>query len=215
MGESQHVIEYNVDLLTALETSLSTPRIQPYIAKANGNIAHAWQLYLWNARLAKSFLFPLGVLEVTVRNRIHHSLSSAFGTPDWIQDPKAHYAYFNDYTCLSHITAKDRLTNLKGAPPKSDELVAALSFDFWSNLLRSEYKSLWDEGNRLKDAFPLMNPMGLGTIRPKVSRVNLLRNRIAHHEPIHTMHLRDELNNISEVATIYLQKRLTRCSIIV
>ena len=95
MGQSQEPITYDRALLQALGNALSTSRMAPYLAKAQGDLAYAYQLYLWNARLAKSFLYPLGVLEVAVRNAMHGALSNAFGTDDWVLTPTQHYPYFN------------------------------------------------------------------------------------------------------------------------
>jgi hypothetical protein len=68
MAQSQEPITYDGTLLQALDTTLSRSRLSPYLLLANNDAVYAHQLYLWNARLAKSFLYPLGVVEVAVRN---------------------------------------------------------------------------------------------------------------------------------------------------
>ena len=200
MGQSQEPITYDRALLQALGNALSTSRMAPYLAKAQGDLAYAYQLYLWNARLAKSFLYPLGVLEVAVRNAMHGALSNAFGTDDWVLTPTQHYPYFNASTIASHKSSKDRLTYAKGGvAPTADELVAGLNFDFWSNLLRQEYNVLWAQGNALAAAFPRMQPANQTVARQKISDINHLRNRIAHHEPVHHLDLRSKLVLLEEV----------------
>ena len=47
---------------------LSDKRFGTYLQRAGFNKDYAFELYLYNARLAKAFLFPLQILEVTVRN---------------------------------------------------------------------------------------------------------------------------------------------------
>lgn len=200
MGQSQAIIVYDQALLQALDLNLSSARMAPYIARAHGDSVYAYQLYLWNARLAKSFLYPLGIVEVSVRNSMHKALSAAFGTTDWILNPAQHYPYFNGRTIASHQVSKDRLIRAKGgAAPSSDEMVAGLNFDFWSNLLRAEYHPLWSTNNAIAVAFPLMQPSpDLTTARLRISEINHFRNRIAHHEPIHHLNLQAKLALLEE-----------------
>ena len=59
-----------------------------------------------------------------------------------------------------------------------------LTFDFWSNLFRGEYDALWDT-NTLRDCFPHYPAKAdRSFIQRRAKRLNHLRNRIAHHEPV-------------------------------
>lgn len=203
MAQSQEVIAYDSTLLQALDNSMTVSRMAPYLALAGGDPVHAYQVYLWNARLAKAFLYPLGVVEVTARNSMHRALTKEFGTADWVLRPENHYAHFNTATLRSHKVAKDRLLNsLAGTQPTADQMVAALSFDFWSNLFRPEYNALWATGTLLTDTFPLM-PAPVTSIKARqlMASINHLRNRIAHHEPIHRINLQEEFDKISETVS--------------
>lgn len=201
MGQSQEQITYDDTLLQALDNTLSSSRLAPYLRLAKDDPVYAHQLYLWNARLAKSFLYPLGVVEVTVRNSMHNALSSAFGTPDWVISPNLHYTYFTPQTLASHGSSKRRvIKSNKGRIPSPDEMVAGLNFDFWSNILRQEYAQLWQKGDTLKNAFPLMGPVpDLAQARLAIAEVNHFRNRIAHHEPIHKLDVREKMNLLRKV----------------
>lgn len=201
MGQSQEPIEYNPELVQALDNALSSSRMAPYLHKAQGDAVYAYQLYLWNARLAKSFLYPLGIVEVAVRNSMHSALSKKFGSEHWVLNPSQHYNYFNKKTLSSYSASKNRLITAKGGNNISpDEMVAGLNFDFWSNLLRSEYSTLWVQDGALSNAFPLMKPQpDLTQARTKISEINHLRNRIAHHEPIHHLDLHARIKIIEEV----------------
>ena len=196
MGQSQEPITYDRTLLQALDKTLSSSRLAPYLATANNDPVYAYQLYLWNARLAKSFLYPLGIVEVAIRNSMHNALSTAFGTPNWVINPDQHYGFFNQKTLASHNASKQRLIRSKpGHQPTPDEMVACLNFDFWSNILRAEYVTLWNTQNALRDAFPLMTPAAdLTQARLTISDVNHLRNRIAHHEPIHHLNIKEKMD---------------------
>lgn len=201
MAQSQEPITYDGTLLQALDTTLSRSRLSPYLLLADNDAVYAHQLYLWNARLAKSFLYPLGVVEVAVRNAMHNALSAAFGTPEWVISPNLHYTYFSPQTLASHGSSKSRLINAKnGATPTPDEMVAGLNFDFWSNILRPEYAPMWQIGNALRDTFPLMRPTpDLAQARLSIADVNHFRNRIAHHEPIHHLDIRAKMDLLQTV----------------
>ncbi|UAJ10501.1 hypothetical protein [Polymorphobacter megasporae] len=142
-------------------------------------------LYLWNARLAKAFLFPLQICEVTIRIAINEALATVYGA-DWILAPAFG---LNEHSRASHDRALQRLIRraqrLALPPPVSDDLVAALTFDFWSNLLRDDYDDVWTIPV-LAVAFPnLPHGQGRRQVQKMAAEVNELRNRIAHHEPIH------------------------------
>jgi hypothetical protein len=80
---------------------------------------------------------------------------------------------------------------------KSDGLIAALTFDFWSNLFRREYSAVWMRPGLLTATFPnLAASDGRHEIQQLVAKINYLRNRIAHHEPIHGLNLREQYDAI-------------------
>jgi hypothetical protein len=193
MAESQELINYDETLLAALEASLSAPRLAPYRYAANGNRQQAMTLYLWNSRLSKAFLFPLNVTEVATRNAMHHALSAKFGGPNWILNPPFSLTEESE---ASRKKAISRLTNT----PTSDDLVAALTFDFWSNLFRREYNAIWELPGLLTAIFPNL-PLGEGraAIQLRVAKINHFRNRIAHHEPIHDLNHREIYETILEL----------------
>lgn len=69
MAESQVPYPYTEDNHSII-SSLSEARFAPYLKNAGFNQHYAFSLYLYNARLSKAFLYPLHILEVTLRNRI-------------------------------------------------------------------------------------------------------------------------------------------------
>jgi hypothetical protein len=71
MAESQDACAYDDELLAALEQAISPARFAPYLAAAGDDRKYAIQLYLWNARIAKAFLYPLHMAEITTRNAMH------------------------------------------------------------------------------------------------------------------------------------------------
>ena len=80
MAESQAHFVYDAQTLAGLDATLSASRLKSYLKATNQDREMAIKMYLWNARMAKAFLFPLQVAEVTTRNAIHSSLSRLFGS---------------------------------------------------------------------------------------------------------------------------------------
>ncbi|GGZ32186.1 hypothetical protein [Asticcacaulis endophyticus] len=87
MAESQEIITYTRALLAALDRSLSPERLAPYLGVAAQDRKHALHLYLWNARLSKSFLYPLNMAEVAIRNAMYNAISNEYADPNWLLNP--------------------------------------------------------------------------------------------------------------------------------
>ncbi|SFP23171.1 Abi-like protein [Cohaesibacter marisflavi] len=184
MAESQVPYSYDVEAIAALKGSLSEPRFATYLAKASGNETFAFALYLYNVKLAKSFLFPLSVTEVTLRNAVDSALLKIFGAA-WHED-----ANFRDT-----VLTPQSLSTLDKAIERArsnarDKVIAELTFDFWSNLFRNEYSNLWR--TKANIAFPgLSHGEGRRQIQTLVKEINRLRNRVAHYEPILDLNVPD------------------------
>lgn len=179
MAESQVHYDYT-DAGQAIRGGLSEERFTPYMEKAGWHEEYAFNLYLYNARLSKSFLYPLHILEVVLRNRINSIFCSAYGHR-WPWNPS--------FIDVLSKESQDALANgiRRAASSNTEDVVATLTFDFWSNLFRSEYdRSLWQA------QMGVLLPNHTQTRREfqaVVRKFNKLRNRIAHHEPIHSMDL--------------------------
>lgn len=181
MGESQTFTVYEAALTDALKASLSQPRLDPYIAARSGVEAHAIKWYLWNARIAKAFLFPLHAVEVVTRNAVHGALARKTGQADWLINPPANLLTPESEASRANTVQRMARQNI---PLNPDNLVAALTFDFWSNLFRDDYDQLWDAAT-LADCFPNYPAKAdRSYIQRRAKRLNNLRNRIAHHEPV-------------------------------
>jgi hypothetical protein len=117
--------------------------------------------------------------EITTRNAMHAAFSTAFGGPKWVFKPSF------SLTPESENSRRRALDRLDG-DLSPDKFVSSLTFDFWSNLFRREYESLWATPGLLTSTFPNL-PSGEGRreVQARVALINGLRNRIAHHEPIY------------------------------
>lgn len=175
-------------MMEGLRTSLGDARFSRYRKHYAGNDVYALRLYHWNTTVSAAMWGPICVLEVALRNAIHTQMIEARGRDDWWNDK---------FLCLcqderrSITSARERLASLRIENPTADQVVATMSFGFWTGLLGagrprdpgySYETALWQP--RLHRAFPNKGNLGRKYIYAELEKVRALRNRIAHHEPI-------------------------------
>ncbi|MBJ7594874.1 MAG: hypothetical protein JF886_08430 [Candidatus Dormibacteraeota bacterium] len=171
-----------------LEGFLSPERLRPYRSAVGGDLDAAIRLYEWNTQVGAGFLEVLGHLEVVLRNaldgqlRAWHAARHLAG--EWYDDP---LGWLEPHRAEDIREARDRLRrDAKAETP--GRVVAELSFGFWRFLLGRRYQtSLWAQV--LRHAFPHLQPQRRSDVYEPIQELNGLRNRIAHHEPIHHLEL--------------------------
>ena len=166
--------------------------------RAGNQEEYACALYLYNSRLAKAFLYPLNMCEVTLRNAVDELLVRRFGVA-WHSDP----SFVDGILTDDGRAALNKGVQRAGAGATRDQVVATLTFDFWSNLFRSDYGDLWRTSVNV--VFPRL-PRGMSRrdIQQLVRTINAFRNRVAHHEPILDL-------NVTEVYSQILRLIELRC----
>ncbi|PRD40557.1 hypothetical protein C5748_26340 [Phyllobacterium phragmitis] len=185
MAESQVPYPYTQPQLQAIRASISEPRFATYLSKGGNHEAYALALYLYNARLAKAFLYPLNVVEVTLRNAVDEVLVATF-QQNWHQTE----AFRSDTLTVEGLATLNKAIQRAGPNASRDQVIATLTFDFWSNLFRSDYGSLWR--TNVNRAFPhLRHGESRQDIQNLVKAINAFRNRVAHHEPVLDMNITD------------------------
>lgn len=176
--------------LAAIEKNLSKERFRRYVLEVNGDKNKALRLYLWNARLSEAFYSPLQSMEITLRNTIHKALVSRFGN-NWPFNPK----FQNN---LTQYTLQELLNSIGRQKRRrrqrlvtTSEVVADLPFGFWLSMLSAGMDiHVWQfEFAKTFPNFPIQ-PNGLKTVRNRTKDLKEIRNRIAHHEPIYHLPLR-------------------------
>ena len=182
------------DLLTAV-------RLNSYLQASGGNLRDALRLYEWNMLAAAAVMVTTGMIEVIVRNALDARMvewSMSLGKPSWFDVAPLDWRGRDDIA-----KARWRATNRGRAPEQHGKVIAELSFGFWRYLLSQRYHaSMWVPS--LHRAFP----GGSQDIRVRRRRVEshlanltLVRNRAAHHEPIHRRNLLADLRAAVELAT--------------
>lgn len=169
------------DFADKLKQALSSERLAAYQHRMtqNGDL-NLFSHYAWNMALSESLYPALQVLEVALRNTVHHTALAAFKREDWLDDP--HVIHSRDREAV--IKAKDNLRRQR-KPLEQGRIIAELNFGFWTSLLDSRYEQvLWPR--LIKRCFPHM-PNRIRTrkiLSKRFNRIRHLRNRIFHHEPV-------------------------------
>jgi hypothetical protein len=181
-----------------VEQRLSVERLGAYRAAAGGDLDRAIALYEWNTAVAGAFFEVLGYFEVVLRNSLHEQLTiwhTAAGRPDaWYDDPAG---LLDERRHKEIAAARDRLQSARKAET-AGRIVAELNFGFWRFLLDKRYQPiLWAQA--LRHAFPNLIPADRRTVYGPVVRLNELRNRVAHHEPIHRLNQAERHQELLEV----------------
>lgn len=162
--------------MPTLPDALSTDRFDTYLQWADGDSALAEQLYTYNVQLSAALYGPLHMHEVALRNMADKALTHAFG-PHWFDDPAV---LTTSYQVGCVIKARQTLQQNGKAATRS-RIIAELNFGFWSSLFgRNLPPALWQT---LRPIFQA-NGIQRGTIAQELRELRLLRNRIAHYEPI-------------------------------
>jgi hypothetical protein len=167
-----------------IEEALSLERFGRYLAWAGGDRARALDLYALNTQLSEALYTPLQMLEVALRNRIHAVLSASV-QPRWFKEPGVLAVPHQNEQVAEALAdlARER------KEPAPGRVVAALTFSFWTAMLGAPYENLWQTDlhriGRRDDGKGLRRKDLSGPLTP----IRLLRNRIAHHEPILTWDL--------------------------
>lgn len=173
-----------------LQQLLSHARMTPYLSTTGGDWDRAVALYDWNTTVAAAFFESIHYLEVGLRNALDDAASTRLGT-NWLAPASA------VLTPRSRKAVVIALNHAGGPTAPRGKVVAELPFGFWWSLLADEYnRRLWQPA--LQHAFE--GPIRRRTLHAELDDLRRLRNRIAHHEPIHTRNLEPDFARVLDIA---------------
>ena len=185
--------------IQAIKNALSAARMSTYEA-AIGTVADndlaALELYAWNAQVSGALLTPLHICEVVVRNAVSDVLKATYGER-WAWSPSFERSLPDPQNGYS--PRKD-LQNTRRNADTIGKLIPELKFVFWQKMFTSRHDDrLW--GPRLKQVLPnVCQTISVKKIRQDIynelEAIRILRNRIAHHEPIFTRNLTSDFQII-------------------
>jgi|SRR5579859_781746 len=169
------------------EKLISPQRLLKYRVSCKMNGRRTLRLYRANIRMSQTFFSVLSVFEVVLRNKIdlHYKVQfpSTQGSPEWLVASILPGGIFTINGCQNSFKKIKRAYDDLGINYTHDKLLAELSFGFWKFMFAG--KQYQAGGNTLLSIFPsLPARYNQGLIYHKLDRLNAIRNRIAHHEPI-------------------------------
>ena len=183
-----------------LRARLAPARFDKYVGAAGGDPVLALRLYEWNIQASASLHGAIGQFEVLLRNALDVQLSKYHrtvlgGDGSWWMDPAMPF----QADLAEKVTDARRRARRGGASETHGKVIAELMFGFWRFLLDSQHSgTLWAPA--LRHAFPHLRPKVRTEVYDRVERINALRNRVAHHEPVHYILLDDRWQDLLTVA---------------
>lgn len=173
-----------------LEKLMSSERMRRYLQACHNNSRKAMTLYRQNLRLSQEMFTIISCFEVTLRNAIDSHLSSGPLGNDWLRNAIQPGGIFDrpaikDTRRIIYGTYEKIMS--KGSYSK-EKLLTQMEFGIWKYMFaRHQFKAT---GSTLLKIFPY-KPKSSQTIQynnsyifNELNGINVLRNRIAHHEPI-------------------------------
>lgn len=177
------LLNNNDEKITNLIKGLSQERLTKYARLIPNNLNGQIELYKWNNKLSETFYIPIQGLEIITRNYFHQVLTEQ--SHSWWTHVNFVHPQKN-FIAQAIETLKEDNKSIT-----SDNVVASLSFGFWTGLLSAKYENnLWR--SCLYYSFKnISRPLLRKDVHREFNLIRMLRNRIAHHEPI----LRPDLAN--------------------
>lgn len=178
----------------ALISTLTVPRLTKYLKIMAGDEHQALRLYVINAQLSAAILIDLHYTEVALRNKFESTIGMKFGA-NWFNDAAFRKIIGVDAKTLKILdrAIKDaRKHLLPGQHLLPGKVVTELTFGFWHNLtVRKWEHTLWTPC--LSRSFAPNKPPARAIFNKELEELRLLRNRIAHHEPVFHLDLKTKM----------------------
>ena len=172
-----------------IEQALSVERLERYNRWAGGDQEQAFLLYTLNVQVSEALYIPLHTVEITLRNAIHDALTTAYGS-QWYANAKVPIDEYQRQK-IEETIRKRRKT------PTDGQVVSDLMFGFWSAMFGRDKHALW--GKCFRPMFDAGFPLQRKQVASRLDRIRLLRNRVAHHEPIIQLDLQGIHSEIREI----------------
>ena len=166
------------------EGLISPQRLNRYKVSCLNNTRKLLSLYRANIRMSQAFLAVLGIFEVVFRNKIDAHYKARFpSTPEWLISSTLPGGFLTKNGCLNSANKISKTYSKLQANYTHDKLLAELSFGFWKLMFAG--KQFKAGGGTLLAIFPnIPAHQSQNFIYHKLDRINSIRNRVAHHEPI-------------------------------
>lgn len=171
------------------ERIMSHKRMERYLVACGGDTRKAMTLYRYNLQISQEMFTIISCFEVALRNAIDNRLTGTLGT-EWLRDSIMEGGFLTGrntvktYEIVKHAYEKLHRDSLY----THSKLLASLEFGIWKYMYSpAQYRAT---GQVLLKVFPNKERstpelhINQSYIFNELDKINTLRNRIAHHEPI-------------------------------
>lgn len=172
---------------SVFEKIISQARMRRYLVACNGNSRKAMTLYRLNLKLSQDLFTIISVFEIAIRNSIDYHYSGIHGI-NWLSDSVGINGIFKNKKCVRSANIINRSIRKLNINNSHSKLIAEMDFGFWRYLFSQP--QFHAGGQSLLKIFP-SKPISSKNIQynhrfvfNELEKINKLRNRIAHHEPI-------------------------------
>ncbi len=172
------------ELVKNFRDSLSDPRFRRYLDASKGDEINAILLYQWNSLLSQSLYIYLQCWEICIRNKINSFLSWKYN-PSWPYDEKRAVRNLkaDDKRRLKETISRQE-RDRRVSPVPTSAIVADLSAGFWVSQLSGAYAIPYSWRYNIARIFPSDVSIDHRTAWAICDQLLILRNRVAHHEPV-------------------------------
>ena len=174
-----------------IESWLSAPRWNRYLAECANDPERAFATYEWNLDLGQAILRDIACLEVAVRNAYDRVIDARWhGSSHWLLDPRSpalaplwrsSHGRRVDINTRNRETVSTAVARSGGTNTTSGQVIAELPLGFWRHLSDTGHEiELWRP--YLCHAWPPRTTRTM--VDTAMQRINETRNRAAHGEPL-------------------------------
>ena len=158
-----------------------------YLHSCNNDSRKAMTLYRKNLKLSQELFTIISCFEVALRNAIDSHYLAIHGN-NWLQNAALAGGFYDIRKCfLTKKTINETITKL-GTSYTHSKLVAELGFGFWRYQFAShQFRVGGQTLLRILPNKPTSTPVmqyNANFMFNELKRINNIRNRIAHHDPI-------------------------------
>ena len=168
-----------------LQSIISEPRLSSYLKIAKNDKEKAYHLYLYNLEISQILYHNIHWLEIILRNAINQKLIEAEGN-NWYQSD---FLDRDEEKQIREILerheekqGKRKKQGLSYQKLNNATIMGKLNFGFWSGLFKPCYDDFWR--HELRHIFSTDENLFRPRIYRQLNNIRIIRNRIAHHEPI-------------------------------
>ena len=172
---------------SVFEKIMSQPRMSRYLTACSNDTRKSMILYRLNLKLSQELFTIISCFEIAIRNAINNHYSVIHGN-NWLKDLVATGGQFDNNRCRKTAEIIRRGLRKLNHNYTHSKLIAEMDFGFWRYLFSQP--QFYAGGQSLLQIFPA-KPKSSPTVQynsryvfNELEKINDIRNRIAHHEPI-------------------------------